>query len=141
MSAIDWSSPDAKVTEHFTVYDALQLHQWKRLATTSDGVDYGNIEKICRKMEEVRSFLGVPINAHCTYRSPAYNKLCGAPEHDVHSMSLAMDFDCNDHMTIEEVKAKLEPELERLGIRMERGTTSWVHLDIHTVGHARYFYP
>ena len=141
--AIDWSDPNTNVTEHFTVYDALQLHQWRRLASLSDGVDYGAIEKLCQKMEEVRAFLGVPIMVHCMFRSPAYNKLIGAIPNDVHASSLACDFDCNEHMTTDEVKVKLMPVLEQMGLRMEDNGAgaSWVHLDTHPVGHNRFFKP
>ena len=141
---IDWISPASKITEHFTVGDMTMLHEWNRLANDMDGFTDGmkaRIIVLCQKMEEVRALLGCPMNVHCGFRSQEYNKqVVKAIPNDVHAMGLAIDFDCNPHMTIDQVKAKLEPELDKLGIRMERGTTTWVHLDLHAVGPSgRYF--
>lgn len=138
---VDWTDPKAQVTPHFTVYDALQLHRWARLATAEDGVDFDQIVKTLVKMEEVRTVLGCPIHVHCTYRSPAYNREIGAIPNDVHASSLACDFDCNDHFTTDEVKSKLLPLLEQMGLRMEDNGpgASWVHLDAHAVIHNRFF--
>lgn len=141
---MDWTNPQEQVTEHFTVGDACMLHQWNRLANESDGLDeamQAALVTLCQAMEQVRAALGCPVNVHCMFRSPAYNALIGAPQHDVHSMGMACDFDCNSTMTIAEVQAKMEPLIESLGLRMERGTTTWVHLDTHPVGNARYFNP
>ncbi len=142
-STIDWANGDAQVTDHFTVADCLTLHAWNRLATESDGVTDDTksyMVSLCQKMEEVRSVLGCPINVHCIYRSPDYNtKVVGAIAHDVHSLGQAIDFDCNGHKTIDEIHSIMEPLLEQYGLRMERNTATWVHLDIHPVGNARYF--
>lgn len=140
---IDWTDATIQVTEHFTVGDCLTLHAWNRLANDQDGLTdeiKANIVTLCQKMEEVREVLGCPINVHCTYRSPDYNnQVVGAIPNDVHSMGMAMDFDCGSVHTIDEAHSILEPLLEQYGIRMERNTATWVHLDIHPVGNARYF--
>ncbi len=137
---IDFTDPKARITEHFTVKDALTLHSWKRLATHVDGVDFTKIVILCEKLEEIRALLSCGMNVHCMFRSQDYNKSQGIhPLNDVHSMSLACDFDCSPHMTISEVHAILEPKLEELGIRMEQNTPTWVHVDLHPVVHARYF--
>ena len=142
-SSIDWTNAALQITDHFTVGDALTLHSWNRLATEQDGLTdkiKSSILFLFGKMEEVRGTLGCPINVHCTYRSPDYNaQVVKAIPHDVHSMGMAMDFDCNGHKTIDEVHAILEPLLDQLNMRMERNTATWVHLDIHPVGNARYF--
>jgi hypothetical protein len=136
---IDWTDENCQVTSHFTVKDCIYLHQWNKLA--EDGYDPDKLIRLCQMLETIRAILGCPMNIHSIYRSPEYNKLIGAIPNDVHSMNLAADFDCNPHLTIQEVKDKLEPMLESLGIRMERGTTSWVHIDLHPVIHQRYFNP
>ena len=140
---IDWTNAAAQVTEHFTVGDCLTLHSWNRLANETDGVTddiKSSITTLCQKMEEIRTVLGCPMNAHCIYRSPDYNaQVVGAIPHDVHSMGMAIDFDCGDAHTIDEAHSILEPLLEQYGIRMEQNTATWVHLDIHPVGNARYF--
>ena len=142
-SAIDWTNKDMQVTDHFTVGDCLTLHAWNRLATESDGVTDDTktyMVELCQKMEKIRTILGCPMNVHCIYRSPEYNtEVVGAIANDVHSLGQAIDFDCNGHHTIDEVHAILEPLLEQNGLRMERNTNTWIHLDIHPVKNARYF--
>jgi uncharacterized protein YcbK (DUF882 family) len=137
---MDWTNPNEQITQHFTVADAAMLHAFNRLGTPADGMDPDKLITLCQKMEQIRALLGYAINVHCMYRSPAYNVKIGAPEHDVHSMSLACDFDCAPHLTIDQIHDILEPKLEEMGIRMERNTPTWVHIDLHPVMNQRYFY-
>lgn len=138
--AIDWTDASIQVTDHFTVGDCLTLHSWNRLATAQDGADFDKLATLCQKMEEIRAVLGCPIRVHCMYRSPDYNaQVVKAIPNDVHAQSLACDFDCGSAHTIDEVHAILEPLLEQYGIRMEKNTPTWVHIDLHPVGNARYF--
>jgi hypothetical protein len=145
-NSIDWTDAACHVTSHFTVEDTIMLHSWNRLATEDDGLNDESKAKLialCQKMEEVRTHLGCPIKVHCMYRSPAYNieqKIMLPTGMDVHAHFLAVDFDCSPNLTIQEIKDKMEPVLEDLGIRMERGTGSWVHLDLRAPGPSgRYF--
>ena len=98
----------------------ITLHAWNRLANESDGLTEEGKEKLiilCNKMEEIRELLSCPINVHCMYRSPEYNKeIVKAIPNDVHASFQACDFDTNGHHTIEEAQAILEPKLEELGI-------------------------
>lgn len=138
--AIDWTNPEDQVTAHFKVRDCITLHNWNRLATEADGVDFDAMVALCEKMEQVRDLLGCAIKVHCMFRSQDYNKEQGIKPDDVHSKNIAADFDCSPALSIQEVKDKLEPELENLGIRMERGTTTWVHVDTRAPGPSgRYF--
>src|SRR5271165_5464138 len=92
---VDFTNPDHKITEHFTVTDALMLHNWNRLARVEDGADYSKLTTLCQKLEEVRTQLGCPMNVHCMFRSPAYNLEQGIlppTGMDVHAMNLACDF-------------------------------------------------
>lgn len=138
---MNWANPKDHVTPHFTVKDACYLHQWNRLATVVDGMDTAKLIILCQKMEQIRTLLNCPINSHCMYRSPEYNKQIGASAHDPHSLNSACDFDVNPHMTIIQAQAILEPKLAELGIRMERNTPTWIHIDLCPVIHNRYFYP
>lgn len=145
MNQIDWTNKASQVTDHFTVGDALMLHNWNRLATEDDGADFDKLTALCQIMEQVRGVLGCPLLIHCMFRSTTYNleqgilKPTGA---DVHSFSEACDFDCGSNLSIQQVKNLLEPQLDSLGIRMEKGTSSWVHIDVHAVGPSgRYFTP
>jgi hypothetical protein len=141
----DWTNASDQVTEHFTVGDCLTLHAWNRLATEDDGCDFDKLTALCQVLEQVRSALGVPMNIHCIFRSTAYNlaqNILPPTGLDVHAMCLAADFDCGSALSIQEVKDKLEPLLDQLNIRLERGTTSWCHVDTHAVGASgRYFTP
>ncbi len=141
---IKWDDPLCPITTHFLVGDAIALHSWNRLANESDGLTEeikSNIVTLCNKMEEIRKVLNCPINVHCIFRSVQYNEqvLKSLPK-DVHSMGLAIDMDCNGHHTIQEVKDILIPLLEQYNVRLEKGTTTWIHLDQHSVGPSgRYF--
>lgn len=140
---IDWTNKTSQVTDHFTVEDCLILHNWNRLATEADGADFNKLQTLCNKMEEIRSILNCPINVHCMFRSKEYNIEQGIllpTGNDVHAMNLACDFDANSTLPIQSIKDILEPQLENLEIRMEFGTTNWVHIDLHAVGNARYFH-
>lgn len=141
--AIDWTNPEANITDHFTVKDACFLHQWNRLAVLEDGVNTDKLITLCQKMEQIRSILNQPIVVHCMFRSPDYNKQIGAPSNDVHSMNLACDFDCNPNLTCDQIKTILLPQLELLDIRMENNGAgaNWVHIDLHSIIHQRYFLP
>lgn len=141
---VEWDKENSQITPHFTVKEALTLHSWGRLATVADGVTEEvkvNIYRLCQKLEEVRDILGCGMNVHCIFRSIEYNtEVLHSLPHDVHALGMAIDFDCAPNLTIEQIKNKLEPELERLGLRMEKGTLTWVHLDIHVPGvSGRYF--
>jgi len=140
---IDWTDPKSQVTEHFNVSDMCMLHQWGRLATVEDGCDFDKLIQLAFMLEKVRALLGVPMRVHCAFRSAEYNLRIGAPAHDVHSLCEACDFDCSPHLTTDEVKAKLLPELEAMGIRLEDNGpgASWCHIDVHPVIHARFFKP
>ncbi len=140
---IDWTDPKSQVTEHFNVSDCLMLHKWNRLATPEDGADIQKLYSLCLVMEEIRKILGYPINVHCMYRSPEYNKLIGANPNDPHEQNLACDFDCNPKLNCDEVKIKLMSHLENLDIRMENNGNSagWVHIDLCNIIHNRFFNP
>lgn len=142
---LDWTNPKCHVTEHFTVEDACMLHSWNRLATEKDGFDDAMKAKlivVCQKMEEVRAALGCPIKVHCMFRSQEYNRdVVKAKPDDVHAQGLAADFDCSPALTIDQIKEKMEPLLATMNIRMEFGTTTWIHLDLRAPGPSgRYFH-
>jgi hypothetical protein len=139
---IDWTNPECQVTPHFTVNDCLMLHAFNRLATEDDGADFGLLTTLCQTLEQIRAILNAPMNVHCIYRSQAYNQAQNIiPAEDVHSMSLACDFDANEAMTTDAVKALLMPQLESLGIRMENNGAgaSWIHVDLHPIISERFF--
>jgi uncharacterized protein YcbK (DUF882 family) len=148
---MDWTNASNQVTDHFTVGEMITLHAYNRLANESDGLNesmQNQLISLCQILEQVRDLLAVPMNVHCGFRSQGYNQDQGIkPVADVHSGAgndscAAIDFDCNPHLTIQEVKDKLEPVLEQLNLRMEKGTSAWIHLDTRAPGPSgRYFTP
>lgn len=143
MGDIDWTNPKCKITEHFSVNEAIYLPTWDRMATEADGLTQeiqDNLVNLCFIMEKVRDLLGVPMVVHCTYRPPEYSKEVGGSLTDPHTRGQAIDFNL-DGMEIEDAKNALLPKLEELGLRMEQGTSSWIHLDTCPVIHNRYFKP
>jgi hypothetical protein len=142
----NWLDVDSQVTAHFSVRDCIYLHLWNRLAKAEDGLSNDMLRSItatCLVMEQVREFLGCPMNVHSFYRSPAYNAAIGAPAHDVHAQGLAIDLDLLPHMTTDDAKEKLQPVLEKFHIRMEDNgkNSSWIHLDCAPLIYKRFFKP
>ena len=143
---IDWTNPDCNITQNFKVKEAITLHHWNRLADESDGLDdqmKENLIKTCEMMEKIRSFLGIPLNIHCMFRSEDYNKLIGAPVNDPHSRGQAADYDGNPDISCDEIKVKLMSQLDPMSIRMEDNGhgASWVHCDWSNVIYHRFFKP
>lgn len=135
---INWTDSTRKLSRHFTVGEAITLHSWNRLATEEDGLTADvkvELVKLCGIMDEIRDIIGFPMNVHCMFRSVKYNEevLHSLPK-DVHSRGCAIDFDCGPHLTIEQTKAIVRPLLEKYKLRLEGGTTSWLHMDTKAVG-------
>ena len=135
---IDWTDGKSMVSKHFSVKEAITLHSWDRLANEADGLTEEvklQIVKLCKIMDEVRDAIGVPMSVHCIFRSVQYNReVLKSLPNDVHAKGEAIDFDCNSKLTIEQTKEKIRPLMEKLEIRMEGGTATWIHLDTRAVG-------
>jgi uncharacterized protein YcbK (DUF882 family) len=136
-------SPDVKASNFFSWGELLNLPSWGRLATVEDGLTENildNLNALALKMDSVRRSIGGPIIVHCAYRPPAYSKLVGGSETDVHTQGMAMDWNPSN-MTCDAAKEILLPQLEDLGLRMEDNGpgAGWIHLDIHPVVNKRFF--
>lgn len=150
---IDWTNPAAQVTAHFTVRECCYLPSWSVLHQPSNA-EQANLTQVCELMEKVREFLGTPINVHCMIRPQAvnapgdphdgqdYNAAVGGASHSAHAIGLACDFDA-EGLDCDDVRARLLPELEGWGCRMEQrsGSGNWVHVDLAPVTGHRYFKP
>jgi hypothetical protein len=133
---IDWTNPESQVTEHFTVKDCLWLDHWKRLAGSEDGLTDELISELidtCHMAEDIRAILERPMQVTSMYRPGVYSPIVGGSPSDVHTQAIAVDF-IPIGMAIEDAKAKIRPLLSALEIRMEKGTTTWIHIDRHAVG-------
>jgi uncharacterized protein YcbK (DUF882 family) len=145
MAEIDWTDHKAKVSEHFTVHEALWLPTWSRLANEADGLTAevkSNLVIMFKKMDVIRNYLGKPILVHCAFRPPAYNKLIGGAAKSAHLTGAAIDFHVKD-LDCDKVREMLECCLEAWNLRMEQlPNSNWVHLgNDYSEGKTRYFKP
>lgn len=153
---IDWSDPTEKISEFFTVKEALWLPQWNRMATEADGLTMeikANIVYFAReKMDPVRRIVGKTIIVKNWFRPDLYNKLIGGARLSLHKLGLAGDWYTDvdgdgdkDGEDCDNLKAMLLPHLETLGIRMEDNGAGarWIHNDGKFVpaGGNRFFKP
>ena len=163
---IDWNDPKCKISDHFTVKEAIWLPEWKRLGNlpedqlTDEIKD--NLVTTFKWMDSIREWAGAPINVHLAFRSMAYhldlykrmnekNVANGKPEVHIpmgsmHLKGKAVDFDISG-MSCDDAKQKIldDDKLEKMSLRMEKNGAGagWVHLDDKAVaaGGNRYFIP
>jgi len=147
---IDWTNPKDKISKHFTVKDAIWLNSLNRLATADDGLDDAVKEKIVQffndRVEPVRVILNIPMYSKSCFRPEFYNKQIGGARLSCHRFMVqsdgkrygAFDFWCDadgdgdkDGADCDEIKKRLMPEIEDLGVRMEDNGwgAKWVHID------------
>ena len=126
--------------KNFKWGEALYCPQWNIYAVPTDDV-IRRIEKFAAKVQAVRDFLAVPMLVTSWWRPPKYNRLIGGAEFSEHMEGGALDFRCPG-LSGDELRHKLQPELERLGLRMEDlPGASWVHIDDKEPGNKRFFRP
>ncbi len=151
---IDWTNPVEKITDHFTVKDALWLHSWNRLATEKDGLNMMTKFNICKSaewMEDVRYILKCPIFIKSWYRPLAYNLAIGGATQSMHMAGRAVDFWCDKNgdgvkngADCDQIKEILKYYLVQYDLRMEDNGTGarWIHLDDKKVPKgSRFFKP
>lgn len=148
---IDWSNPESKISNHFSVKETCWLPSWQVMHIPSED-EKQNILKQAAKMDLIRDFLGVPIRVHCWIRpilnnpnsehnGQDYNALVKGAKNSAHKIGLATDYDA-EGLNCDDVRAKLEPMLEQWQIRMEKMPGgNWIHNDCAPVIATRYFNP
>ena len=133
-----------KISNYFTFKEAVWLPSWNRAATAEDGYTSEieeNLKNLFSIMDQVREMFGKAVIVHVAYRPALYNKAVGGATHSSHVLGKACDFHVSG-LDCDTVRAILEPELERLGLRMEKKPGSnWVHLDTSEPNPNRYFNP
>lgn len=152
MNPVDWTDPKCKISEYFTVKDATYLPSWKVFHQPSDE-EKANILKSAQKMDQIREFLGQPINVNCWIRPYAtnctgfwsgknYNLFVGGAPQSYHPKGLAVDFTVS-RVTCDEVRSHLLDKLKEFQIRMEDRQGNWIHIDLGDVGVSgkRFFKP
>ena len=151
---INWSNRVEKISERFSVHDAIYLPKWDRLAVATDNFTEDSqigLIALFQKMDCVRDLLGVPIIVHCAFRSTKYNFLVNGAQDSAHIARkilvdgkkyfiAAVDFhpllDCpTQGDKCDKARKKIEPELESLSLRMEDNpkNSPWIHLDSRPV--------
>lgn len=137
--AIDWSDPKAKISQFFTVKEALWLPSWEVLHVPSE-TEKEEILKTAQKMDLIREYLERPIIIHCWIRpknanvpkskwhARNYNAFVGGAPGSAHIEGKAVDFHAAK-MTCGEVRQLLQSKLSEFDIRMEDIEGNWVHID------------
>lgn len=151
---MDWTNPEEKISNHFTVKEACWLPSWQVMHCPSEE-EKANILKQAAKMDAIREFLGVAIHVHCWIRPGAlnnpdsdkngqdYNAFVGGAHNSTHKLGLATDYSASG-MNCDDVRALLEPKLDEWELRMEKlPNSNWVHNDCGDLpaGGHRYFIP
>lgn len=137
----NWNDPKSKLSEHFTVHEALFLPSWDCYHEPSEE-EKSNILKCATKMELIREHLGQPIHVHCWLRPKAvnnpksryhgknYNAAVGGAPGSAHAEGLAVDFHVS-RMQCSDVRMALVHKLTEFDIRMENmESEGWVHIDL-----------
>lgn len=167
LANIDWTNPDAKISKYFCVGEALWLPSWKVLHIPSEN-EKKEIFALAQKMDLVREEVG-PIKVHVWIRpvlnqpghvnhGQDYNRFiyegiwrrAGLTPEEIktkiapnsrHKYGMAVDWS-SPTTKCDELRAKLIPKLEGLGLRMEdRPGSDWVHNDSGPVVKDRFFKP
>lgn len=141
---VNWADPKSKISKYFTVGEAIQLREWKRLANESDGLTEKvkeNLYNIFQKMDTIREFIGKPIFVRSAYRPSAYNVAIGGAAQSAHmadkeygAVDWWTDADGDgdkDGEDCDKLKELLMPKLKEWGLRMEDNGKGarWIHVD------------
>jgi hypothetical protein len=134
-------------SNYFRWFDALWLPKWEVYVVPTE-VQAQRIIRIAKKADFVVGQLGSkPLTITSWLRPKNYNQWAaphgvGGAQYSVHMDGGAIDFK-HPLMTSDECREILAPELERLGLRMEKlPGSSWVHIDDKEPGPGgRYFLP
>ena len=153
--SIDWANPEAMISKHFSVHEALYLPSWARQATEADGLNESvkaEISRLALLVDIVCDRLEIKPVVHCWYRPRGYNKEVGGAKNSSHLSEgpwSAIDFSaavpgCDSRgKSCDLLRAKILPMLEELGLRMEKNgkDAPWIHLDSKPPIFTRYFRP
>lgn len=152
---IDWSDPESKISEYFTVHEATWLPSWKCYHIPSEE-EKENIIKLAKQMDTVREELNKGIIVHVWIRprklnnpehkkhGKDYNRFIGGSAKSAHTVGSGVDWHLSGFATPKKcaiVREKLLPKLESIGLRMEDIDGGWIHNDNNKIGYKRFFKP
>jgi len=162
---VNWNDPKSMISKHFTVHEATWLPSWRCHHVPSES-EKANLIKMATKADAIRDTVGLPMTVHVWIRPSRlncpgfdphtvtckndaqraalaaldYNAFVGGAGHSGHIPGLALDYDCGEDCDV--TRARLEPKLDSMNIRMERKPGGkWVHNDVITPHPNRYFIP
>jgi hypothetical protein len=151
---IDWSDLEAPISKFFKVKDALYLHSWNIYHIPSEEekkeiVSFAaTLDTIVERFGEINIHCWIrPTKVNCSdpkYQGKDYNKEKKGSSVSGHIKGKAADFNFVDQEGVEacaKMRAKLQPWLEPLGLRMEDIVGPWIHLDNKPVVGKRFFKP
>lgn len=152
---IDWNNPAAKVSKYFTVKETTYLPSWGISHIPSEE-EKKNIVALALIMDKVRELINLPIGVHVwmrpgsvncpgsQYHGQDYNAFIKGAKRSPHKQGQGIDWSAKG-LTCDEIRKKLEPKLEELGLRMEDlPGSNWVHNDTYPAsvsGGRRFFKP
>lgn len=152
---IDWSNPNCKITDNFTVHEALWLPSIK-INHLPDVYERMNLVELLNKVQEIRNRINKPfIVISCIrpmyiqcysnqYIGVNYNKMVNGSEYSPHMFGRAIDFlvaDIGNKDEYANLRQKIVPWLEVLNLRMEDKDECKIHLDTYFVEKNRFFKP
>lgn len=157
VDSVNWDDPKSKISDHFTVHEALWLPSWRVYHAPSEE-EKTNILRMAASLDCVRKQLNRAVIVHCwirptkvncpgnkKYHGKNYNKFVGSTSiKSAHITGEAVDYHvsgfsgpkgCNT------IRVSLVPFLERYGMRMEDIDGAWIHNDIKPVKVNRFYKP
>jgi hypothetical protein len=150
-SEINWEDPDAKISKHFTVKQALLLPRWGVMHRPSAEEQLHILDQ-AERMDKVQEMLGVEhkIKVHCwirpkvancpgsKYNGQNYNALVKGAPRSAHIKGQAVDFSVPSFGSCDAVRSHILPGLTAIPLRLELNPGSnWVHLDAYPGPHFR----
>ena len=137
-------------SKYFTWHEALWLPSWQIHHNPSEE-EKSSIISTAKVMDTIRDYINSPIVVHVwirpilnnslsSHNGQDYNAFIKGASNSAHKRGDAVDWHPIT-MSIDDAKAKLLIKLEEFNIRMERGTTTWIHIDTEKPNPNRYFNP
>jgi len=115
-------------SKYFIWGEALWLPKMRAYAVPSQE-QINNIINLAQALDKVREHYNKPMIVHSWLRPTEYNKLIGGARASKHVEGLAVDFSI-EGLQAGQIQAELEKRKDIWPYRGERGTPTWVHLDL-----------
>ena len=116
------------LSKYFTWGEALWLPKMRAYAVPTQE-QINNIINLAQALDKVRDHYNKPMIVHSWLRPAEYNKLIGGARASKHIEGSAIDFSI-DGLQAGQIQSELEKRKDIWPYRGERGTPTWVHLDL-----------